>query len=132
MWIKFAIALIPIIWLIISLGVMRMSAARACIIGLVLTVLLAIFSFKLSVPNTLTAALEGIIMGIWPIMFVIVAALFAYNVTTESGGMKTIQDMLAAISTDKRIIVLIIAWGFGGFLESIAGFGTAVAISAGF
>ena len=48
MWIKFAIALIPIIWLIISLGVMRMSAARACIIGLVLTVLLAIFSFKLS------------------------------------------------------------------------------------
>ena len=131
MWIKFAIALIPIIWLIISLGVMRMSAARACIIGLVLTVLLAIFSFKLSVPNTLTAALEGIIMGIWPIMFVIVAALFAYNVTTESGGMKTIQDMLAAISTDKRIIVLIIAWGFGGFLESIAGFGTAVAISAG-
>ena len=131
MWIKFAIALIPIIWLIISLGVMRMSAARACIIGLVLTVLLAIFSFKLSVPNTLTAALEGIIMGIWPIMFVIVAALFAYNVTTESGGMKTIQDMLATISTDKRIIVLIIAWGFGGFLESIAGFGTAVAISAG-
>ena len=64
MWIKFAMALIPIIWLIISLGVMRMPAARACIIGLVLTILLAIFSFKLSVPNTLTAALEGIIMGI--------------------------------------------------------------------
>ena len=97
MWIKFAMALIPIIWLIISLGVMHMPAARACIIGLVLTILLAIFSFKLSVPNTLTAALEGIIMGIWPIMFVIVAALFAYNVTTESGGVKTIQDMLATI-----------------------------------
>ncbi len=77
MWIKFAMALIPIIWLIISLGIMRMPAARACIVGLVLTILLAIFSFKLSVPNTLTAALEGIIMGIWPIMFVIVAALFA-------------------------------------------------------
>lgn len=70
-------------------------------------------------------------MGIWPIMFVIVMALFAYNVTTESGGMETIQNMLATISTDKRIIVLIIAWGFGGFLESIAGFGTAVAIAAG-
>ena len=78
----------------------------------------------------MTGALEGIIMGIWPIMFVIVMALFAYNVTTESGGMKTIQNMLATISTDKRIIVLIIAWGFGGFLESIAGFGTAVAIAA--
>lgn len=131
MWIKFAIALLPIIWLIISLGVMRMPAARACVIGLVLTIVLAIFSFKLPVLDTMTGALEGIIMGIWPIMFVIVMALFAYNVTTESGGMKTIQNMLATISTDKRIIVLIIAWGFGGFLESIAGFGTAVAIAAG-
>lgn len=131
MWIKFAIALVPIIWLIISLGVMRMPAARACVVGLILTIILAIFSFKLPVIDTMTGALEGIIMGIWPIMFVIVAALFAYNVTNESGGMKTIQDMLATISTDKRIIVLIIAWGFGGFLESIAGFGTAVAISAG-
>ncbi|URW70863.1 L-lactate permease [Lactobacillus kefiranofaciens subsp. kefirgranum] len=131
MWLKFALALIPIIWLIISLGVMRMPAACACVIGLVLTGVLAVVSFKLPVLDTMTGALEGIIMGIWPIMFVIVMALFAYNVTTESGGMKTIQDMLATISTDKRIIVLIIAWGFGGFLESIAGFGTAVAIAAG-
>ena len=131
MWIRFAIALLPIVWLIISLGVMRMPAARACVIGLILTMVLAVFSFKLPVLDTASGALEGIIMGIWPIMFVIVMALFAYNVTTESGGMKTIQYMLATISTDKRIIVLIIAWGFGGFLESIAGFGTAVAIAAG-
>lgn len=131
MWIKFAIALLPIIWLIVLLGVMRMPAARACVIGLVLTIVLAIFSFKLPVLDTMSGALEGIIMGIWPIMFVIVMALFAYNVTNASGGMKTVQDMLTTISTDKRIIVLIIAWGFGGFLESIAGFGTAVAIAAG-
>lgn len=131
MWIRFAIALLPIVWLIISLGVMRMPAARACVIGLILTMVLAVFSFKLPVLDTASGALEGIIMGIWPIMFVIVMALFAYNVTTESGGMETIQNMLATISTDKRIIVLIIAWGFGGFLESIAGFGTAVAIAAG-
>ncbi|WP_240405301.1 L-lactate permease, partial [Lactobacillus crispatus] len=131
MWIRFAIALLPIVWLIISLGVMRMPAARACVIGLILTMVLAVFSFKVPVLDTASGALEGIIMGIWPIMFVIVMALFAYNVTTESGGMEIIQNMLATISTDKRIIVLIIAWGFGGFLESIAGFGTAVAIAAG-
>lgn len=131
MWVKFVIALLPIIWLIISLGVMRMPAVRACVIGLILTVALAIIGFKLPVLDTMTGALEGIIMGIWPIMFVIVMALFAYNVTSATGGMKIIQDMLATISTDRRIIVLIIAWGFGGFLESIAGFGTAVAIAAG-
>lgn len=90
MWIRFAIALLPIVWLIISLGVMRMPAARACVIGLILTMVLAVFSFKLPVLDTASGALEGIIMGIWPIMFVIVMALFAYNVTTESGGMETI------------------------------------------
>ena len=58
------IALLPIIWLIISLGVMRMPAARACVIGLVLTIVLAIVSFKLPVLDTMTGALEGIIMGI--------------------------------------------------------------------
>lgn len=131
MWLKFGIALIPILWLIISLGIVRMPAARACTIGLVLTVILAIVSFKMSVVNALTGALEGIVMGIWPIMFVIVAALFAYEITTASGGMNTIEHMLSSITTDKRILVLIIAWGFGGFLESIAGFGTAVAICAG-
>lgn len=131
MWLKFGIALLPIIWLIISLGIMRMPAARACSIGLVLTLVLAIFSFKMSVVNALTGALEGIVMGIWPIMYVIVAALFTYGITTASGSMQTIEHMLASITTDKRILVLIIAWGFGGFLESIAGFGTAVAICAG-
>ena len=45
--------------------------------------------------------------------------------------MQTIEKLLSSITTDKRILVLIIAWGFGGFLESIAGFGTAVAICAG-
>ena len=49
MWVKFAIALLPLIWWIISLGVMRMPAARACVIGLVLTIVLAIISFKLPV-----------------------------------------------------------------------------------
>lgn len=131
MWINFFIALIPIIWLIISLGVFKMPAARACIIGLIITIFLAIFAFKLSILNTFSGALEGILMGLWPIIYVIIAALFTYNVTNKSGGIKVIQDVLSNITTDRRILVLIIAWGFGGFLEAIAGFGTAVAIPAG-
>ena len=131
MWIKFGLALLPILWLIISLGIIKMPAARACSIGLGLTIILAIVSFKMTVVNALTGALEGIIMGIWPIMYVIVAALFAYGVTQVSGGMQTIEGLLGSVTTDKRILVLIIAWGFGGFLEAIAGFGTAVAICAG-
>lgn len=131
MWINFIFALIPIVWLIVSLGVIKMAADKACTIGLVITIFLAVLAFKMPVVDSLTGALEGIVMGVWPIVYVILAALFTYNLTTESGSMKVIQDMLSAITTDKRILVLIIAWGFGGFLEAIAGFGTAVAIPAG-
>jgi lactate permease len=131
MWINFLWALIPILWLIISLGIIGMSASRACTIGLIITIADAVLMFKQPLINTLSGALEGIIMGIWPIMYVILAALFVYQITTESGSMQTIETLLSSITTDKRILVLIIAWGFGGFLESIAGFGTAVAICAG-
>lgn len=131
MWVKFIFALIPILWLIISLGVIKMPAFKACIAGLIITIFLAITFFKLPVIDTFTGSLEGIAMGLWPIIYVIIAALFTYNISTESGAMKVIQNLLSSITTDKRILVLIIAWGFGGFLEAIAGFGTAVAIPAG-
>ncbi|CCI85491.1 glycolate permease GlcA [Lactobacillus pasteurii DSM 23907 = CRBIP 24.76] len=128
---KFVLALIPIVWLIVSLGVLKMAAPKATTIGLALTIIISIFGFKLSPLDTFSGALEGALMGLFPIIYVIIAALFTYNVTTKSGAMNKIQDMLSAITTDKRILTLIIAWGFGGFLEAIAGFGTAVAIPAG-
>ena len=131
MWISFLLALIPIIWLIYSLAIRKMPAIKACSIGLLITIVLAILGFNLSIVDTLTGALEGILMGLWPIVYVIVAALFTYYVSNYSGGIKISQDTLSSITTDQRILVLIIAWGFGGFLEAIAGFGTAVAIPAG-
>lgn len=131
MWIKFIFALIPIIWLITSLGVLKMAATKATMIGLIITIILALFSFNMPLINVFSATLEGALMALFPIIYVIVAALFTYNVTNKSGSLKVIQDLLSSISTDKRILVLIIAWGFGGFLEAIAGFGTAVAIPAG-
>lgn len=130
-WGAFIMALIPIVWLIVSLGVIKMAAPKATFIGLVLTMVIAILGFKLSPVDTFSGAAEGALMGLFPIIYVIIAALFTYNVTTKSGAMNKIQDMLSAITTDKRILTLIIAWGFGGFLEAIAGFGTAVAIPAG-
>ena len=77
-----------------------------------------------------TGILEGAVMAVWPILGVIVSAIFAYNLTVHTGGMDKIKDMLSSVSTDKRMLILIIAWGFGGFLECMSGFGTAVAIGA--
>ncbi|WP_276804720.1 L-lactate permease [Lactobacillus hominis] len=127
----FILALTPIIWLILALVFLKIKAPLACSIGLLLTIILAIYGFKLPFLDTITGTLDGIALGLWPIIYVIVAALFTYNVTNKSGGIRVIQDVLSSITTDKRILVLIIAWGFGGFLEAIAGFGTAVAIPSG-
>ena len=117
-------------WLIISLGVLKIPGYKACPIALAITVLLSILVWQMPVLDSLTAALEGAAMAIWPIMLVIVAAVFTYNLATFTGGMEVIKKMMTSITTDQRILVLILAWGFGGFLEAIAGFGTAVAIPA--
>ncbi|WKY45335.1 L-lactate permease [Eubacteriaceae bacterium ES2] len=128
--ILFLIAMIPVIWLIISLGVLKIPGQKACPIALGITVVLSVLVYKMPVAESLTAALEGAAMAIWPIFLVIIAAVFTYNLVTYIGGMETIKQMMSSVSTDQRILVLILAWGFGGFLEAIAGFGTAVAIPA--
>lgn len=129
-YVLFFIALIPIAWLILSLGVLKMPGHKTCSITLVLTIILAMFAWKMPLNQALTATLEGIALAIWPIIVVIIAAVFTYNLSIYTNSMEVIKKMMTSITTDKRILVLILAWGFGGFLEAIAGFGTAVAIPA--
>ena len=126
----FTFALIPIIWLIVSLGIFKIPGDKACPIALLITILLSIFVWKFSFIDSITATFEGIALALWPIMIVIIAAVFTYNLSLHTGSMEIIKKMMMEITTDKRILVLILAWGFGGFLEAIAGFGTAVAIPA--
>ena len=130
-YLMFFLALIPIIILIIGLGVLKIPAHKICPIALIITILLSIFIWKMPTIDSLTAALEGIALGIWPIMIVIIAAVFTYNLVVHTKAMEVIKSMLISVSDDKRILVLILAWGFGGFLEAVAGFGTAVAIPVG-
>ncbi|MCR5414707.1 MAG: L-lactate permease [Kiritimatiellae bacterium] len=68
--------------------------------------------------------------ALYPICLIILAALFTYAVTVESGAMATIRKGLAAVSDDRRVLALLIVWGLGTFMEGMAGFGTAVAIPA--
>ena len=126
----FVLALMPIVGLMIALGVLRIPAYKACTSTLAATMALALLIWKMPGLDMATAALEGAVIGLWPIMIVIVAAIFTYNLAVETKSMETIKTMLSNISTDRRIQVLILAWGFGGFLEAVAGYGTAVAIPA--
>lgn len=130
LYLLFFIALIPIVWLMVSLGVMKLPSHKSCSITLLLTIALAVLVWKMPVGQALSATLEGFAIAFWPIVIVIIAAVFTYNLSLYTGSMETIKKMMTSITTDKRILVLILAWGFGGFLEAIAGFGTAVAIPA--
>lgn len=130
LFLKFVLAMLPILWLIVALSGLKMAGHRACVIALLLTGVLAVGYWKLNVVYTLTAALEGILNALWPICLVIIAALFTYNLTLKTGAMESIKQMLAGVSRDKRVLALLIGWGFGSFMEGMAGFGTAVAIPA--
>ena len=131
MFIHFLLAMLPIIWLIIALSGLKMAGHVACPIALIITAVEALFLWKQKIIDVLTGGLEGFAMAIWPICLVIVAAVFTYNLVVHTKNMELIKKMLTSVSKDKRILVLIISWGFGGFMEGLAGFGTAVAIPAG-
>jgi len=127
-YLLFIIACIPLIWLAIALVRLKKPGYIACPIALIITFLLAILVWKMPIFDAITASIEGFALALWPILIVIIAAVFTYNLSIYTKSMAVIKDMLTGITTDQRILVLIIAWGFGGFLEAIAGFGTAVVI----
>lgn len=130
MFMMFLLGLLPIIWLVIALCVLKMQAHIASIGAFVVAFIEAIFIWDMPFMHAATATLEGIAMALWPIVLVIIAAVFTYNLTVYSGAMNIIKRMITSVSNDKRILVLLVGWCFGGFLEGMAGFGTAIAIPA--
>ena len=130
MFLMFLLAMIPILWLVVALSILKMPGHKACVIAWILTAVLSIACWKFPVSGMVTAALEGVLNALWPICLVIIAALFTYNLILKTGAMEDIKKMLASVSIDKRVLLLLIGWGFGNFMEGMAGFGTAVAIPA--
>lgn len=128
--IQFLIALIPILWLIMALGTSLLEVHLTSFISLVLAMVLAYTAFGMSASNVFSAALEGALLGLWPILAVIISAIFTYKLALHTKNMELMKAMLSGISTDRRIQVLVLAWGFGSFLEAISGYGTSVAIPA--
>lgn len=121
---------IPIAWLMFSLAYLKMAAHRACLIGLGISFAIATAVFGVDSAMAAKAGLEGALFALVPIVWIIFAALFSYNLSILTGAVDKIRDLLSSISNDRRIQVLLIAWGLGGFMESVAGYGTAVAVPA--
>jgi lactate permease len=128
--VNFLLALVPIICLVVALIGFKMATYRAALLSLAVSLVVAIAAKGMAPVAALTAALEGFLFALWPIVVVIIAAVFTYNITVHTGAIETLKTMLASVSSDSRVVALLLAWCFGGFLEGMAGFGTAVAIPA--
>lgn len=117
------VALIPIIFFFVALAVLRLKGHVAGAITLILSILIAIFAFKMPIDMAFAAAGYGFIYGLWPIAWIIVAAVFLYKLTVASGQFDIIRSSVISITDDQRLQVLLIGFSFGALLEGAAGFG---------
>ena len=111
------VALIPIIFFFVALAVLRLKGHVAGAITLILSILIAIFAFKMPIDMAFAAAGYGFIYGLWPIAWIIVAAVFLYKLTVASGQFDIIRSSVISITDDQRLQVLLIGFSFGALLE---------------
>ncbi|WP_307766726.1 lactate permease LctP family transporter [uncultured Prevotella sp.] len=132
------IAIIPIVLLFVLMLGLKMAGHKSAFLTLLVTIALALFVAPAMgfVPKDFTfagvgwAVVEGVLKAVFPILIIILMAIFSYNVLVESKEIEVIKNQFTSFSDDKGVTVLMLVWGFGGLLEGMAGFGTAVAIPA--
>ena len=124
------LAIVPVLLLIVLMAFFKMPRDRSSVISLIVTMLIALFGFHFAIDDLACSFLYGALKAVSPILIIIVMAIFSYNVLLKTRKMEIIKQQFTSISTDKSIQVLLLTWGFGGLLEAMAGFGTAVAIPA--
>ena len=123
-------AVIPVLLLIVLMAFLKMSGDKSSMISLVATILIAFLAFHAQTDTIFFSFLYGALKAISPILIIILMAIFSYNILLHTRKMEVIKQQFTSISSDKTVQVLLLTWGFGGLLEAMAGFGTAVAIPA--
>jgi lactate permease len=121
-------AALPLLTLFILLGGVRLKAWWAGLAALLVAIVVAVAVYSMPVGQSLLSASEGAAFGIFPIMWIVVNAIWIYNMTVHSGHFSVLRRSFGTISDDQRIQAVIIAFCFGALLEALAGFGTPVAI----
>ena len=123
-------AALPLIVLFLLLGGVRMKAQWAALIALGVAIAVALIVYGMPAGQTALSASEGAAFGLFPIMWIVVTAIWVYNMTVETGHFAVLRRSFGAISDDQRVQAVIVAFCFGALMEALAGFGTPVAITA--
>ena len=128
---SFLVATIPIIVVLVMLGVLRRPAWQASLAGLAVALVIAIGVWQMPVNLAVSSTAAGVAFALWPIMWIVFAALILYNTAVLSGRFDAFRRwVLAHLPNDKRIVLIVIGYGFGSLLEGVSGFGAPVAITA--
>ena len=123
-------AAIPLFILFYMLAVKQAKGHVAALLGLAGALVVAIFLWGMPVGLAVSSTLNGAAFGLFPIVWIIITAVWIYNMTVESGEFEIIKYSLSSVTNDRRLQALFIAFAFSCFIEGTAGFGTPAAIAA--
>ncbi len=124
------VASVPILFIFWALIIRKMKGYQSSLIAMGLAMLIAVFAYRMPVKLAVLSVIHGALYGLFPICWLVIMALFLFNITVKSGQFEIIKQFMGSITADRRLQALLIAFSFGSFLEGTAGFGAPVAITA--
>jgi lactate permease len=122
-------AALPLITLFVLLGVVRMKAWLAGVISLGVALAVAVLVYSMPLGQALLSGSEGAAFGFFPILWIVLNAIWVYNLTVATGHFDVLRRSFSRVSPDMRVQAIIVAFCFGALMEALAGFGTPVAIT---
>jgi lactate permease len=122
------VAALPLLVLFVLLGGLRVRAWLASLIALVVALVVAVLVYGMPVGQAALSGTEGAAFGFFPILWIVINALWIYRMTVRSGHFDVLRRSFGSVSPDQRVQAVIIAFSFGALLEALAGFGAPVAI----
>ncbi|GGX14674.1 L-lactate permease [Streptomyces chartreusis] len=122
------VATLPLVIVLVLLGGVRMKAHLAGLTGLLAAVLVAWLAYGMPLDQTLSSGVQGAVFGLFPILWIVVNALWVYRMTVRTRHFDILRRSFGRLSDDPRIQALVVAFCFGALLEALAGFGAPVAI----
>ena len=124
------LAATPIVILLGTLAWLKWKAHKAALLALATALVIAILVFGMPASMAVSAAVYGAAFGFLPIGYIVLNALYLYSLCNESGLFKTLRESITAVTPDRRLQVLLVAFGFGAFMEGGAGLGAPIAVVA--
>jgi lactate permease len=128
---SFLVAILPIVSVLVLLGLVKRPAWQAALAGLIIALVIGMTVWQMPAVTAFAAAFNGAVFALWPVMWIVINALWVYNIAVASGRFDAFRAwIIRHLPNDKRVVLIAIGFSFGALLEGIAGFGAPVAITA--